>query len=198
MRQRDRHERLLTAEGGRREAGAARDGFGEPDVAREVGVASGREYAAGQPDLFATLAVDEGELADRRHLIQKLRIVGAALLQRCGFAVLGGAGARHPGDLAFEVGQGLLDPLGGRFRLLAHAVVQRALDAAVGDPDFHRAVDRQHEHDEADQGYDVFGEQAFAQEPGSVLDLVHPDPRAPRGARASVCHWRRSVTAAPA
>jgi hypothetical protein len=47
------------------------------------------------------------------------------------------------------------------FRLLAHAVVERALDAAIGDPGLDRAVDRQHEHDEADQGDDVFGEQAL-------------------------------------
>ena len=45
--------------------------------------------------------------------------------------------------------------------------VSERLDAAVGDPGFHRAVDRQHEHDEADQRDDVFGEQAFAQEPDS-------------------------------
>ena len=80
----------------------------------------------------------------------------------------------------------MLDSLGGRFCLLAHAVVERALDAAVGDPDFHRAVDGQHEHDEADQRDDVFGEQAFTQEPYSVLDLVHPDPHAAHGLRARI------------
>ena len=44
-------------------------------------------------------------------------------------------------------------------------VGQRGLGAAVADPGFHRAVDREHEHDEPDQRDDVFGEQAFAQEP---------------------------------
>ena len=178
MRQRDRHERPLAAEVGRRKTGAAREGFGQPDVAGEIDVAVERDGLARHAELFAALGIEQRELADLRHLPQQLGVVGAAQVGGVG------GGARHPGNLPLEVGQGLLDSLGGRLRLLAHAVVKRALDAAIGDPDFHRAVDRQHEHDEADQGYDVFGEQAFAQEPCSVLDLVHPDPRAPAAWRA--------------
>ena len=180
MRQRDRRERPLPAQVGRRKTGAARDGFGQPDVAGEIGVAVERDGLARHAELFAALGVEQRELGDLLHLPQQLGIVGAAQVGGVG------GGPRHPGNLPLEVGQGLLDPLGGRLRLLAHAVVERALDAAIGDPDFHRAVDGQHEHDEADQRDDVFGEQAFAQEPDSVLDLVHPDPRAAHGLRARI------------
>ena len=180
MRQRDRHERPLVPQIRRRKAGAAPDGLDEPDVAGEIGVAAERDGLAGVAELLAALGVEQRELADLRHLPQQLRIVGAALLGP------GRGGAGDPVDLPLQVGHRLLDPLGGGFRLLRHAVGQRPLDAAIGDPDFHRAVDGQHEHDEADQRDHVFGEQAFAQEPDLVLDLVHPDPRAPRLAGASV------------
>jgi hypothetical protein len=89
--------------------------------------------------------------------------------------------------LPIEVGHRLLDALGGRLRLLAHRIPQRGLDAAVADPGFQRAVDREHEHDKPDQRDDVFGEQALPQEPDFVLDLVHPDPRAPLLVKNRVC-----------
>ena len=46
--------------------------------------------------------------------------------------------------------------------------------AAVADPGFHRAVDGEHEHDEADEGDDVFGEQTLAQKPCLVVDRAIP------------------------
>ncbi|MGZ3199852.1 MAG: hypothetical protein ACXU6W_08510, partial [Croceibacterium sp.] len=70
-------------------------------------------------------------------MIQELGVVGIVLGQRVG------AGAGHPVDLPLQLQDRLLDPPGGRFRLLAHRVGERGLDGAVGDPGLHRAVDRQ-------------------------------------------------------
>ena len=173
MRQRERHEGTLLPKMGRGKADAPRQRLGEAEVAGEIRIAADRDGLPRQPQRFAALAVDLGQLVDRRHLVEQLGIVGAALLGG------GGGGAGDPADLPIEVGHRLLDALGGRLRLLAHRIPQRGLDAAVADPGFQRAVDREHEHDKADQRDDVFGEQALPQEPDFVLHLVHPDPRAP-------------------
>ena len=175
MRQRDRGERPPVAEIGRRKAGAAGGGLGEAQVAGEIGVAAVVDGLAREAQLLAALGREQRQLAHIGHLGQQLRIVGAAVLD------LVRRGPRHPVDLPFEVGHRLLDALGGRLGLLRHAVGQRGLDAAIADPDFHRAVDGQHEHDKADQRDDVFREQALTQEPDLILDGVHiRNPHAPR------------------
>ncbi|MGY4431853.1 hypothetical protein ACVWWO_004330 [Bradyrhizobium sp. F1.13.1] len=110
--------------------------------------------------------------------MQQLGIVGAALLE----GVLARPG--HPADLALELGDRLLDPPGGCLRLVLETVGQLCLGGAVGDPALHRAVDGEHEHDEADKRDDVFGEQTLAQKPCLVVRSCHPDPLAPPSAPA--------------
>jgi hypothetical protein len=118
------------------------------------------------------VAAEQRKRTDGRDLVEQLGVVGTVMFQ------LHGAGAGHPADLAFQLGDRLLDPPRGRFRLLAHRVGQRALGGAVADPGLQRAVDREHEHHQADQGDDVFGEQAPAPRLDFVRDPDHPDPRA--------------------
>jgi hypothetical protein len=130
------------------------------------------------PQLLAAAAVEERKLVDGRHLVQQLRVIGAALLQRIAVVLFGGTCARHPADLALQLGDRLLDPPRGGFGLFRHAVGQRGAGRAVADPGFHRAVDGEHEHHQPDQRDDVFGEQPFAEKPDSVADAAHPDPRA--------------------
>ena len=172
MRHRDRHERMLLLEIGRRKADAAGDRFGKPDVAGKVGAAADRNGRPGQAQLLAAIAVEPEDLADGRHLIQELGVIGAALLDGHD------AGARHPAYLPLQLRGRLLDPPRGGVGLLAHGVGQRGPCAAIADPGFHRAVDREHEHHQADQRDDVFGEQAPAEKPDFVVP-DHPDPRAP-------------------
>ena len=171
MRHRDRHEGLRAAEFGRRVIDAVGDGFGEAQVAGEIRAARDQDRGAGQPQQFVAVAAQQRQLADRGHAGQQLGVVGAVLFEA------DGAGAGHPADLAFEIGDRGFDPLGGRLGLFRHRVGQRGLGGAVADPGFERAVDRQHEHDEADQRDDVFGEQALRHKADFVLDPDHPDPR---------------------
>ena len=105
------------------------------------------------------------------HLVQQLGVVGAVLFEVTALARVTQLIWRSRSEID------CLDPLGGRLGLLRHRVGQRGLGGAVADPGFERAVDGQHEHDEADQRDDVFGEQALAQQPDFVLDPDHPDPR---------------------
>ena len=179
MRHRDRHERARADEIGRRKDDALGRGFGKTDVAGEVGAIALGHGPARQTKLLAAGAVQEGELADRGHLIQQLPIIGAALLQRPAFQARRRAGARHPADLPLQLGDRLLDPPRGGFRLLAHRLDDGDLGAAIADPGLHGAVDREHEHHKAYQRDDVLGEQALAEKPDLVLDRAHPDPRAP-------------------
>ena len=174
MRHRDRHHRLLIDEIGRRIADPARHRIGEAHVAGEVGIAAGRGRLARDAQHLAAVAVELEQLGDDRDLVQQLGVVGAALLER----VL--ACRRHPADLALELGDRLLHAPGGSLRLVLEPVGQRRLGGAIGDPGLHRAVDGEHEHDEADEGDDIFGEQALAQKPGLVFRSRHPDPLAPR------------------
>ena len=182
MRHRDRHIRSRIGEIGRLVADAAGNGFGKSAVPRKIHVAADRNRGARQPKLLAALAVELRELTDSGHLVQQLRIVGTALLERHD------AGAGNPADLALQLRDRLLDPLRRRLRLFRHGVGERGLGRAVADPRFHGAVDGEHEHDEADQRDDVFGEQALAQEPDFILDPDHPDPRA---------HTQQIAAAAP-
>ncbi|MGY4366426.1 hypothetical protein ACVW1A_002491 [Bradyrhizobium sp. LB1.3] len=173
MRHRDRHERRPVGEPRRRVADAAGDGVGEAHVAGEVGIAAGRGRLARDAQHLAALAVELEQLVDDRDLVQQLGVVGAALLER----VL--ARPRHPADLALELGDRLLDPSRGSLRLVLETVGQLCLGGAVGDPALHRPVDGEHEHDEADERDDVFGEQALAQKPCLLVRSRHPDPLAP-------------------
>ena len=181
MRQRDRHIGPAFPEIGRGQVDAPADAFDKSNIAGKILAAVHRNRAAGQAKQLLAAPAQPGELADRRHLVQQLGKVGAVLVHRVG------AGAGHPAHLALEVGDRLLDPPRGRLRLLAHGVGQRGLGGAVADPGFERAVDREHEHHQADQGDDVFGEQAPAPRPNFIRDPDHPDPRGrhPRRARAS-------------
>ncbi len=172
MRHRDRHERVLVAEIGRREVDAPGNRFGEPEVTGEVGAATDRDGRARQAELLAAVAVEPEDLADRRHLVQQLGVIGAALLDGHD------AGAGYPADLPFQLGDRLLDPPRGGVGLFAHRVGQRGPGRPVADPGFHRAVDGEHEHHQADQRDHVFGEQAPAEKPDFVVP-DHPDPRAP-------------------
>ncbi|MGY4381489.1 hypothetical protein ACVWZ3_009128 [Bradyrhizobium sp. i1.3.6] len=173
MRQRDRHHRRPVGEPGRRVADAAGNRVGEAHVAGEVGIAAGRGRLARDAQHLASLAVELEQLIDDRDLVQERCVVGAALLER----VL--ACPRHPADLALELGDRLLDPPGGSLRLVVEPVGQLGLGGAIGDPGLHRAVDGEDKHDEADEGDDVFGEQALAQKPCLVFRSRHPDPLAP-------------------
>ena len=163
---------MRAAEFGRRVADAAGDGVGEADVAGKVRIAADHPgRAARHLQLLVAGAVEQRELADRRHLVEQLRVVGIVLGQRLG------VGAGHPADLPLQFRDRLLDPPGGGFRLLAHRAGERRLRGAVGDPGLHRAVDREHEDHESYQREHVFGEQALPERPDLVLDADHPDPR---------------------
>ena len=172
MRHRDRHRRPRAAEFGRRIADAAGDGVGEADVAGKIRIAADHaRRAARHLQLLVAGAVEQRELADRRHLVEQLGVVGIVLRQRLG------VGAGHPADLPLQLRDRLLDPPGGGLRLLAHRAGERGPGGAVGDPGLHRAVDREHEDHEPHQREHVFGEQALPERPDLVLDADHPDPR---------------------
>lgn len=145
MRHRDRHHRLLIDEARRRIADPARHRVGEAHVAGEVGVAARRGRLARDAQHLVAVAVELEQLGDDGDLLQQLGVIGAALLQRVP------ACRRHPADLALELGDGLLHAPGGGLRLVFQSVGQRCLGGAIGDPGLHRAVDGEHEHDEADE-----------------------------------------------
>jgi len=99
MRYRDRHVRPFAAERRRREGSPSSDALAEDRIARKIGAAVHRHRRARHPQLLAAGAVELEDLADRRLLVEQLGVIGLALGER------GDAGARHPTDLAFHVGQ---------------------------------------------------------------------------------------------
>ena len=85
MRNRDRHQRLLVLEIGRRKADAAGAGFDELDVAGEIHIAAeGDASTATAGAARGPGCVEKRQLVDGRDLPQQLRIVGAALFERVG------------------------------------------------------------------------------------------------------------------
>ncbi len=106
-------------------------------------------------DLLAG-AIDLGDLGDRRRFGENALIIVAALI------VARRARPRRPADLAFEIGEELLDPARRRVGFLALRMQQRVLRVAVGDVDVERAADRQHEGDQPDEIGDIFAKQALA------------------------------------
>ena len=130
-------------------------------------------WRARQPQLFAAIAVEQRELADGGDLVEQLGVVGAVLFQ------LSASEARVTQLIwrsRSEIDCSIRFAVASAFSPMPSVSVVRV--AAVADPGLDRAVHGQHEHHQAHQRDDVFGEQAFAEKPDLVLDADHPDPRA--------------------
>ena len=77
--------------------------------------------------------------------------------------------ARGPADLTFDLGYELLDPTRRRFRLFRLRLGQQVRGVAVHEPGLEPAVPDQQEHDQPDEGEDVFAEQPIPTNVCAVL-----------------------------
>jgi hypothetical protein len=139
-------------------------------------------------------AVQLDQPVDGWHLLEQQRIIRLALFEG------GCARPRSPADLAFHFRDILLDPASGRLRLFRLRVGKELRGFPVHEPRFQAAVHGQHEHDQPDEGNDVFAEQAVPTEPAlahrrhdrnslALRDTYEPSPLPSQGPRR---RWHRT------
>ena len=121
------------------------------------------------------MSVDVGKRGDRRRLAQQPNEVVALLLE---FGV-SPFGAGRPTELGLDFGQESADALGRRARLLLLDFERGAFGLVVGQPSVDRAIDDQHEGDEAEEGEGEFGGERARKT---------PRPGRPRRRRRAVGH----------
>ncbi len=136
-----------------------RHGFGEFRPLGIVDAAADHVHAQPRhPQLLVARGIDLRQFGDGGHLAQQPQRVEAPLLE----GAVRPRQLRGPADLAFDLGDELLDLAGGALRLLALDADQRSLVLLVGEPDLEHAVGDQREADHGDEQRDIFDEEPAA------------------------------------
>ena len=148
MRERDRHVGLgAAAEFDRAEPDLVGDGAHEARVVRKILAARDRVRLKADLELLTALPVEIGEFRDGGSQSEQPHEI-VALLLRLGEAPLR---ARRPANLRLDVGQEFADARCGRPGLLLLHLEGRAVRLIGVEPGVHRAIDDQHQSDEADE-----------------------------------------------
>ena len=148
------------------------DGFGEGRIGRAVDVAADHVHAEPRDlELLVAVAIELGELCDRRRLALQADIFEAALLDRQGGPLRIG----DPADLVLDLAHERFDLLRRGLGLLALHVDRGPAIVLVDEGQVERGIDDEHERDQPDEGRHVLEEE--------------PAPH-----RTSLLQWTHSIT----
>src|ERR1700743_2136747 len=124
------------------------NGLNEARILRKVSVTADRiRLEPGDFELLFPLAVEIGQLGDRRDLPQEPNKIGAPLIRLSAPPLDAGC----PSELSLDFSEEFVDPNSGRSRFFLLNLQRSSLGLIIVQPGINGAVDQEYEYDQSDQ-----------------------------------------------